>query len=73
MKVEQARRRWASYFKLHGCVICEKTNVAYGDLGLCKRCLRRTRARLQSMARLARAAAAAAPSINRLTGKTKVR
>ena len=45
------RRKWIWYFEEHGCLICERSDVRQGALGMCQRCLVRTRERLSTVKR----------------------
>ncbi|MGB6876125.1 MAG: hypothetical protein WBD87_08825 [Candidatus Acidiferrales bacterium] len=44
-----ARRKWAIYFEIHSCLICETKCASYMGLGLCAVCYTRTALRLRSI------------------------
>jgi hypothetical protein len=39
------QRAWSSVFEKHGCIVCERKDVAYCSCGCCQRCYERIRMR----------------------------
>lgn len=45
------QNRWSYYYEDNGCLICATTDVPHVSLGMCQKCLSRTRERLEASIR----------------------